>query len=178
MAPSSSPTTASSHPHPSPWRQDWTSWHRGPISTQRALCFACRGLGEARTLQSSLRTAVWFLCGFPRHWRQHRLFSPPFPSLPCPSSCTAWDKQLKVWKRVQGIVGQGGSNSCPWQGLSIMKPSTEFQAGCQSPLPPHRPGCRADHAQPGPGSHAQNRKGGPGSVPGKGAGWRKADVTQ
>lgn len=31
---------APSHPHPGPWRQGWTSWHRGRISTQRALCLA------------------------------------------------------------------------------------------------------------------------------------------
>lgn len=64
------------------------------FSLQRA--WGRGGGGEAGTLQSSLRTAVWFLCGFPRLWRRHTLFSPPFPSPPCPSSCTAWDKQLKV----------------------------------------------------------------------------------
>lgn len=68
-------------------------------------------------------------------------------------------------------VKKGGSSSCPWQGLCITKPSTEFQAGCQPspqppPLPPapQCPGCSTDHAQPGLGSCAENRKRVPGSV--------------
>lgn len=130
-----SPTTASSHPHPSPWRQGWTSWHRGLISTQRALCLACGGLGggtdPTKLFENSSVVSLWLSQG----QETTQTFLCPVPIATLSVLLHSLGQATQGLEVSPWIVGQGGSGSGPWQGLSIMKLPTEFRAGCQPSLP-------------------------------------------